>query len=114
MSSAVSITFPRDQNGEAIPILRHDFNNQVAGCVMLAGSSVAVDAQAVYRYVGNTDALVAYGDGSIAALCRINGMVGTRIPIDQIEYIVTDVGQTSLSVVSEYADGGCFDLIRMS
>ena len=113
MPSAVDITFPRDTNHEAIPVLSHDFGEQAGMCVMLAGSSITVTADALYRVVGNTDAIVAYGRGDIVALCRIFGMQGFRLPQDQIEYILPKAGQTTISIVSEYADGGCFDVIRM-
>jgi len=113
MSTATDITFPRDENHEAIPVLAHDFNSVVGGCVMLAGSTVTISANSIYRLVGNTDMNYAYGTGAVVALCPFFGLNSARLPIDQIEYIQAKNGQTSLSVVSEFADGGCFNLIRM-
>lgn len=114
MPSAVDATFPRDENGEAIPVLPHDFSSVVGGCVMLAGSSYVLTANAIYRLVGNTDLFFRYGPyATTVALTRAFGLNSVRLPADQVELIYTKNGQTSLSISSEYANGGCFQAIRM-
>ncbi len=113
MSTATDITFPRDKNHEAIPVLAHDFSSVVGGCVMLAGSSYAIDENSIYRLVGSTDMLYHYGNSTAVALCNFFGLNSVRLPPDQIEYLFSKNGQTSLAVSSDIADGGCFNLIRM-
>jgi len=113
MPTPFDTPFPVDPNGNAVPVLPHDFNDIVGGCVMLAGSTYALTEDAIYRIVGDSDLFFAYGGGATAALTPVFGLNAVRLPANQIEYLRPRDGQTSLSVVSELADGSCFNLARM-
>jgi len=115
MPGAVDITFPRDANGEPIPILPHDFNSVQNGLGQLAGECLSVAADGVYRIVADTDLMYSYGDTTVAALTIDNapGAKTIRLPANQIEYIWMKTGQTTIAYASPWADGGCVSLIRM-
>ncbi len=104
---------PLDENGNVINVQPLDFNQVLDGLVALAATQYEVVADSIYRLVGATDIYYLTGDSTVAAI-TINGTINSAwLPANTVQYVRMKAGQTTLSVASEFADGGCFNAVRV-